>query len=298
MRLTTALFIGLAALLVALAWHANVHHLIFWWVVQQQQALQGLLANEIAARKAGDPTAFWSLIALCAAYGFLHAAGPGHGKALVAGGAVASGATAKRMALIATAGSLAQSVMAIALVLGGLTLFAATAREVVSTGEGALTTLATAAVTLIGVWICIRGIRALPIGGKVAMAHGGHHSCCGHAHHPDPEEVDRAQGLRDALVLVAGMAIRPCTGAVMVLVVAWRMGVGAAGAAGVLAMGMGTAAFTCLVALLSVRGRDAALFAIGESSAARYGFPALQILAGAAIIIASLALFQTQLQIS
>lgn len=94
-------------------------------------------------------------------------------------------------------------------------------------------------------------------------------------------------------LLVAGMAARPCTGALVVLILAWKLQVASAGAAGVLAMGLGTAAFTALVAFLAVRGRDTALIAVGDSAAARFALPLIQILAGGAILLASLALMTT-----
>ena len=81
------------------------------------------------------------------------------------------------------------------------------------------------------------------------------------------------------------MAARPCTGALFVLVIAWRMGLAAAGAAAVLAMGLGTAAFTLIVAVLAVTGRDAAFLATGEAAApAGCSARALQIVTGGLIL--------------
>ena len=81
-----------------------------------QQALQAALAGRLQDLRAGEGTAFWSLLALCAGYGFLHALGPGHGKVLISGAAVGTRATALRMGMIALAGSLAQAAAAIAFV--------------------------------------------------------------------------------------------------------------------------------------------------------------------------------------
>jgi ABC-type nickel/cobalt efflux system permease component RcnA len=273
-RLTAAALLAVAAVAALLAWWTGTHQAALWWVASRQRALQDALADGIRDVHAGRSAAFWSLIAVCAAYGFLHAVGPGHGKALVAGAALATRATALRMALIAVAGSLAQAAVAIALVCGGFALFEATARGTVEGAERWAAPVGNLAIAVIGGWLLLRGVRSLR-GGR---AHAG----CGHHHGPDPQEVGRA-GLGAALALVGAMAARPCTGALFVLVIAWRMGLAAEGAAAVLAMGLGTAAFTVAVATLAVAGRDAALLTAGGGRTALLG-SWLQIAAGGLIL--------------
>ena len=55
------------------------------------------------------------------------------------------------------------------------------------------------------------------------------------------------------------------------------------GAAAVVAMGLGTAVFTLIVATLAVAGRDAAFLAAGDGRAARLLGPGLQIAVGGLI---------------
>jgi ABC-type nickel/cobalt efflux system permease component RcnA len=62
------------------------------------------------------------------------------------------------------------------------------------------------------------------------------------------------------------------------------MDLAGAGALAVLAMGLGTAAFTILVALLAVGSRDAAFLTAGDGRAARMLAPTLQIGAGTLIL--------------
>jgi ABC-type nickel/cobalt efflux system permease component RcnA len=152
----------------------------------------------------------------------------------------------------------------------------------------------------IGAVLILRGGRALLAAATPAPAlagvphghgpdhHDHHHAhdhvhgpdCgCGHRHAPTPEEVANVHSLRDALALIAGVAIRPCTGALILLVIAWRADLVWAGFAAVVAMGLGTASFVTAVAVSAVAARNAALFA---GRGARVG-AALQIAAGVLI---------------
>jgi nickel/cobalt exporter len=97
----------------------------------------------------------------------------------------------------------------------------------------------------------------------------------------------RARGLGDTLALIGGMAARPCTGAIFVLVIAWRMDLAGAGAAAVLAMGLGTGAVTLAVALLAVTGREAAMISAGDGRAVRILMPSLEIAGGGLILAVS-----------
>jgi ABC-type nickel/cobalt efflux system permease component RcnA len=285
MRLTAGLLLALAAAAALALWASGGFQIIGWWVVQQQHAVQSALAGRLQALRAGEPAALWSLVALSAAYRFLHALGPGHGKALVAGAAMGTGATARRMALIAFAGSLGQAAVAIALVYGALAIFEATARGTVAVADRWIAPAGNLAVALIGAWILWRGLRALGAARSGAHAHDHDHGpSCGHAHGPDPAEVARATDPAATLALIAAMAARPCTGALVVLVLAWRLGLAGAGIAAVVAMGLGTAAFTVLVAVMAVASRDEAFVAAGDGRAARLLAPGLQILAGVMIL--------------
>jgi ABC-type nickel/cobalt efflux system permease component RcnA len=285
-RLTPRLIAGLGLTLLigtGLAlWASGAFQALAWWALQQQRELQAALGTHVQAMRAGQSAAFWSLIGLCAAYGFLHAVGPGHGKVLVTGAAIGTRVSALRMSLIALAGSLGQALVAIAVVYGAFVVFQTTARGAAEGGEAWIGPIGNAVIALIGAWLVARGITALRSPEAVA---------CGHDHHPDPEAVARAEGLGPTLALVAGIALRPCTGALFVLVVAWRMELAGAGALAVLAMGLGTAAFTILVALLAVGSRDAAFLTAGDGRAARLIAPTLQIGAGALILTVGTILF-------
>lgn len=285
-RRAAALALALALAVLALLWLTGAFAAIGLWALEQQRALQGVLAARLQALRAGEPMALGALVGLAAGYGFLHAVGPGHGKLLVTGAALGTRTGARRMAGIALAGSLAQAGLAIAIVYGGFALFALSAREAAGS-EAALEPLGHLAVALVGAWLLARGLWAAF---APAPACG-----CGHDHGPCPEAVARAEGWRAAAGLIAAMAIRPCTGALIVLVLAWRFDLAAAGALAVLAMGLGTAAFTVAVALAAVTGREAAFVSAGAGPAARRLGAGLQIGAGALVLVVSGALLCTAL---
>ncbi|MBP7003561.1 hypothetical protein [Amaricoccus sp.] len=315
MRVSLVLALALAAALLV-AWQTGAAQVLGWRLLGLQRDLQSLLAAQVAALRAGEPHALAALMGFCAAYGFLHAVGPGHGKLLVGAAAVGTGATARRMAGIAVAGSLAQSLVAIALVYGGLALAGATARATVGASEAWAIPVGNAAVAAIGLWILVRGVRAWRAAARDIHGsdhhhhhdhshhhhdHGHHHhdhhdACgCGHRHGPSAAEVAAAPGLRGTLALVGAMAARPCTGAMMLLAIAWSTGLVAAGVLGVLAMGAGTAAFTLAVALAAVLGRDTALGWFEGARAAGRVLPALQIAAGLLLTASAAALLATAL---
>ena len=89
------------------------------WSVGEQRTFQNVMAGALRGIQAGDPRAVWTLCSATAAYGFFHALGPGHGKVLIGGAALASGATLKRLSILTGLSSLAQAATAIILV-GGL----------------------------------------------------------------------------------------------------------------------------------------------------------------------------------
>ncbi len=223
------------------------------WAAQEQRAFQTSMAGALRAIRAGDPFAIWALCAATAAYGFVHAVGPGHGKVLLGGAALASGATFRRMAALTLCSSLAQSLVAI-LIVGGLGFgLGWAARDMVGLTEAWLAPASAMAVAALGLLLVVRGIRGWPRDQVVLdhhdhTDHAAHAECgCGHAHGPSVTEVQSLGSLREALALIGAIALRPCTGALFVLVIALGMDVFWIGCMAVLAMGLGTAAFNLMV---------------------------------------------------
>jgi nickel/cobalt exporter len=288
------------------------------WAADSQRAAQNAMARGLRALQAGQPGALAALLGVCFAYGFFHAAGPGHGKVLIGGYGVARRVGVARLAGIALASSLAQAATAVLLVYAGVFVLDLSRQAMVGLAEDVFAPISYAAIGLIGVWLVWRGARTLwaaRVPHDVHRSHDHDHShdddndhshdhdhdhahgacgTCGHFHGPSPQDVAQLTGWRDTVVLIAGIAIRPCTGALFLLVLCWRMGIDGVGIAGAFAMGMGTATITVLVAALSVWVREGALMALAGGRLARAA-PLIEVLAGGTVAFLSLVMLRAAL---
>lgn len=273
MRLIPALLLALAlAALVTVAADGGAGQALFRWAGARQHEVQDAMAAAIRAIKAGDPRAVVSLCLLSGAYGFVHAMGPGHGKVLLGGAALAGGVGTGRMLAVGLVAGLAQAMTAILLVAVGVKALALSSADASALAEGWLATASRWAIAAIGVLLVWRALRVLwcsrgpgPATGHShghdhdhgqghAQMHGhgsrheaGEPACgCGHSHGPTAAQVAALSSPRDLAMMVASIAIRPCTGALFLMVVAWRFGIPLAGAAAVISMGLGTALFNSL----------------------------------------------------
>ncbi len=262
------------------------------WAAARQREVQNAMAGALRALRAAEPGALLALMAVAFTYGFAHAAGPGHGKVVIGGYGMARRVPILRLSAIALVSSLAQATTAIALVYGGVFLLNLSREHVVALAEVQLAFVGHVLIGLIGLWLVWRGLRGLmrqraPC--AVVTAGGRHHNrddiCdhCGHRHAPSIDEVAAMTNWREAAAIVAGIAARPCTGALFLLVLTWRMGLEAAGIAGVYVMGLGTAAVTVAVATASVLVREGALGTAGRLVGLRAALPVLELAAGAVI---------------
>ncbi|MEI4233064.1 nickel/cobalt transporter [Roseovarius sp. D22-M7] len=252
------------------------------WAKAGQAETQQAMARLLRSLRAGDPGALSGLLALCFAYGFFHAAGPGHGKILIGGYGMAARVSARRLSALALASSLAQAASAVALVYAGVLLLDLTRQHMTGLAEDIMAPASYAAIAAVGGWLALRGLRRLRRGPATPCA------TCGHAHAPTPAEAASVTGWRDAAMLIGAVAIRPCTGALFLLILTWRLGLEMAGILGTFAMGLGTASVTLVVALASVTLREGALARLASGGTVARALPLLELAAG--VIIAALAL--------
>ena len=259
-----------------------------YWAAQQQRSFQNAMAVSLQAIRAGDTLALVSLCGLTFAYGFVHAIGPGHGKILLGGAALSSRSTLRRMTALTLVSSLAQSMTAIIIVVGGTTLLSLSSADAVNLTEQWLAPISYAAIALIGLYLLVRALRQF---WRLTQAseHVSHdaHCDCGHSHGPDMQQVDALSNWREMAALVASIAIRPCTGALFLLVIAWRFQILPAGVLATLTMGLGTAAFNLAVAGSGVGLRKLLSGAGQITKGLRYVPATLQMMGGLLITILS-----------
>lgn len=311
-----------AALALGLLWFQGGFDALARWAAAGQREAQNAMAGALRRLHAGEAGALAALLGLAFSYGVFHAAGPGHGKVLIGGYGAATRVRMAPLAAISVAAALMQATVAVVLVHGGIVLLGWGRAQVEDTAERVLAPAGMAAIALIGAWLMWRGARGLALvlrarpadlpAGLVPAAGpvGGHHhdhghghghghdtghgngsrdcAVCGHRHGPDPDEIARLTGWRDAALLVAAIGIRPCTGALFLLILTWRMGITGAGIAGAYVMALGTALVTIAVALLSVSARDGAHLWVGRIAPLRRVVPVLELAIGLIVVVVAL----------
>jgi nickel/cobalt transporter (NicO) family protein len=257
------------------------------WAAALQAQTQTQMAAALRALHAGDGGALLGLWGLCFSYGLAHAMGPGHGKFVLGAYGAARDVGTARMASIAMAASLAQGAMAVALVAVGFAVLGMARPQVSDLAEGAMTQAGLWAALAIGLWLCFRGGRGLwGMWRNQAHHHHDHDTpcpTCGHAHGPSPQAVAAAVTPREVAALIGAIAVRPCSGAIFVLVLTWRMGLIWQGLGAVAAMAIGTGLVTGGVALMAGHARKGALGWLG-----RVGPVALVLEFGAGLMVVML----------
>lgn len=278
------------------------------WMIGAQREVQDTLAGAVRQIKTHQAGALVAFLGVCFGYGVLHAAGPGHGKVLIGGYGMGRRVPFWPLTGISLAASLAQSAVAVGFVYAGVALLGATRAAAQDWADRVMAPLGTLAIAGIGLWLMARGLRSLwrQRSQMQAAAHCDHHhdhdhhhhhddDCgCGHAHGPSLAEVEQLTGWRDAALLVAGVAMRPCTGALFLLILTWQVGIGAAGVAGAFAMGLGTAVVTVGVAAMAVWAREGALASLPGAGIAK-ALPWFEVISGGVVALAALSLLSHNL---
>lgn len=298
---------------------------IIGWLLAKQSEFYRQMSSTIRAAKS-DGTAVFTLLGISFAYGIFHAAGPGHGKAVISSYLVANEETARRGIVLSFASALMQALVAVAIVGVGALLLNATAKSMC----GAERVIEIASYGLIAafgarlVWSkgggfirALRSLRGASMPQLVpAMAghghdhahhdhdhdhghsharaahahddhvhhdHGHHHGHdhhhehdhhhhdhshdhaghvhdehCGHSHGPEPSELAGPGGWSRGLSAILTVGIRPCSGAILVLVFALAQGMFWAGVAATFVMGLGTAITVSAIALVAVSAKGIA----------------------------------------
>ena len=302
---------------------------IVGWIFAKQAEFYQNFSRIIRAAKT-DGSAVWTLLGVSFLYGIFHAAGPGHGKAVISSYLVANEETWRRGIVLSFASAFLQAFVAVALVGVAAVILNATARQMCDAGR-VIELASYALIASLGarlIWVkgkgFIREARGLgrplhAVGAAVTPKdhhehdhqhhdhghhhdhdhdqhghahhghdhahhdHGHHHghehhdhdhdhdSAWGHAHGPEPQELAGPGGWQRGLSAIVAVGLRPCSGAIIVLVFALAQGLFWAGVAATFVMGLGTAITVAAIATLTV---SATAFA-ARLAATRTGYGAL-----------------------
>ena len=273
---------------------------VIGWILAKQSEFYREMSSTIRAAKS-DGSAVWTLLGISFAYGVFHAAGPGHGKAVISSYLVANEETARRGIALSFVSALLQALVAVALVAVFAWLLSSTAKTMCS-AEKAIEIVSYALIAAFGarlVWTkgggFFRALQAKPAP-QPAMAaehqhdhghhdhahhhhdHGpdhhdhhdhhvhdhGHGSAhvhdehCGHSHGPTPDQLAGPGGWRRGLGAIFAVGMRPCSGAILVLVFSLAQGLFWAGIAATFVMGLGTAITVATIAVIAVSAKGLA----------------------------------------
>ena len=304
-------FIGLA-LLASLLFALQSEALSAQWsallveIQVLQREIHRDLASALRAIHADGATAAWGLISLSFLYGVFHAAGPGHGKVVISTYLLTQESQLRRGLLLSLLSSLFQGVTAIIAVTGCVTLLGFTMRQAQRTATD-LETISYGLVAMVGLFLVLSRLwRILKANRQKAMSHSHDHehshdhdascSSCGHAHGPSREDLDKPLSWGGLAGMIASIGLRPCSGAIIVLLVAHSLQLSWAGIGAVLAMSIGTAITVSLLATLSVYARATSMRVaeLMPDHTSRIGtiVDVAGMIGGVVILLAGLLLFQ------
>lgn len=273
---------------------------IVGWLLTKQSEFYREMSATIRAAKS-DGSAVWTLLAISFAYGIFHAAGPGHGKAVISSYLVANQETARRGIVLSFASALLQALVAVLIVGICAWLLNATAKTMCG-AERAIEIASYALIAAFGarlVWTkgggFMRALQAKRPMPAMAVAHSHDHGHdhhhhdhdhhghghahhhhqhdhghdhhhddhvhdehCGHSHGPTPDQLAGPGGWQRGLGAIFAVGLRPCSGAILVLVFALAQGLFWAGIAATFVMGLGTAITVATIAIVAVSARGLA----------------------------------------
>ena len=271
----------------------------FWedpvlWVREKQQEFYSSMSGALRNIRTGSATAAaWTLMALSFGYGIFHAAGPGHGKTVISAWLLATENELKRGVLIAFLSSIIQALVAILLV-SVLLLVVASASSTARDMAGFLESASYAMIGAMGLYLIWTALRPQVHHKHHDHSHHDHHhhehvhdEHCGHAHAPEAKEVRGEWSLTKAFSLAFAVGIRPCTGAILVLILANALGIYWAGVASTLVMAIGTFITVSAIAAIAVYSKKLAL-RLASTDERMLGWLAFALRLGGGIVIAGL----------
>lgn len=260
------------------------------WVNTMQQEFYRSLTGALKGMRE-DPAKLWFLVGLSFAYGVFHAAGPGHGKAVISSYMLANEVALRRGIALSFLSSLLQGTTAI-VVIGLVFLFLRGTSVSMGDATHFLEVASFGLIAVFGAWLLwrklYRVVLSLRAPAAITAGAGGHHhhhdhhnhghdhdhhhhhgegevcDTCGHAHMPDPQLLSGDRfSWKTAWAAIAAVGIRPCSGALIVLTFAFLNQLWLGGIVSVIAMSLGTAITVSTLASLAVTAKNLATRFVG-----------------------------------
>lgn len=303
--------IAYCALQVYIHWSSWLQLSIVW----QKQLNQGLsyLLQETTTR----PFYAGGLLVIASfAYGFLHALGPGHGKLIITTYIATQATHLKQSVVISLLASLLQGLVAILLVSFVLILFQLSTKHL-NQASAYAEQISYVFVILLGVFLCVSAIRRFwqiskpkksaaltlrsiqPLNQSQSkiiyhkMQTESSSCACGHQHVVQSDQLQA--GFKSKLLIILSMGIRPCSGAILVLLFSYVIDAYVWGMIAALMMAVGTALTICLIAVFVHLMRDNALRVsrLKGVQLSPYWVISLKIIAGVLFVLMGVLLYQS-----
>ena len=228
-----------------------------------QQGYHTMLLDTVKQAQAEPFTASLTLMGLSFLYGIFHAAGPGHGKVVISTYLLATGDHLKRGVMLSFSSSIMQGITAISVVTGAtwiLTYSMRTTQLLIDDVElGSFILIAAAGCLIIALRLkSLISHFTQPRRSDADSLPQGNHKHCGHAHLPANALKEEQFSVSTFCSIVFSTGLRPCSGAVIVLLFANSLNLFTTGLLSVLAMSLGVALTTSGLAGLTVYARHLA----------------------------------------
>lgn len=204
------------------------------------------LLNAQVMKVAQQPEVFgFTLMAISFTYGVFHALGPGHGKAVIVSYLASNPQSRLSSCMLAFTAALFQALTAILLVTG-LSLILKYKYADIAVSAGQFSLIGYGLLLVLGSYIALRSLAQLY---KSEKTHAGCASCS------SATVQVKQKSLYELLVIALAIGLRPCSGALIILVTSSLLGIYQYGVLGTLAMSLGTAVSTCIIAVASQYAR-------------------------------------------
>ena len=255
------------------------------FVLMVQSQFYAALTTAMQAMKA-DGVGLTSLATIGFLYGIFHAAGPGHGKGVIAGYITASRSSIATGLTLSLAAALLQAGVAIAVV----GVFAVALKATAATIDAAVRNIELAS------FAAVAGMGAVLVWTKsgefVRSASVLYHPTRNVREFQNALPHHRAKDWRILAGVVLAAGIRPCSGAIILLVFALAQDLFVAGVVGAIAMAVGTWVTTGTLASLTVFAKSVIhRVTATRALAGAVAFAAFELLAAAFVLVLGSLLF-------